>query len=188
MFVCLTLSSIRFPVGDDNIEEMIETLHRVHPSLIDPTTVVPELLGDRLSKAADIQKHVCSDESCLVKRFSVAELKKRGFDPDNFKVKDLCPADVQVLMRCKKNFPKTVPSEFGEMRAHVIKDFDGIVKYNCPRDDEYVNGTHPVIEHVWGANTDMQMIHSKGLSIAIVVYYKDLFARRFILRCCCVCE
>lgn len=146
----------------------------MHPSEVDPSKVPPELLGVRLAKAADLQMHTCSDESCLVKRFSAAELKKRGFDPDKFNAKDLSAVDLKLLMRCKKNFPRTVPSEFGEMRAHVIKDFNGVVKYHGPRDDEFVNGTHPVLQHVWGANTDMQMIHSKGMFLCLAVNISTL--------------
>lgn len=64
------------------------------------------------------------------------------------------------LMRCKKNFPKHVHAD---LKARVVKEFDGTMRYNPPRDDEFVNNYHPVLHHIWGANTDIQAMQSKGM-------------------------
>jgi hypothetical protein len=97
----------------------------------------------------------------------VLECKKRGFDPKVDKISDLLHPDnkdrLRALMKCKKNFPKTVPPGVGELKAHVIMDYTKIVRYHPPRDDEMINGCHPMIMHMWNANTDLQILHGQGM-------------------------
>ena len=119
-------------------------------------------LPARLSQCAELQRHKCT-QNCLVRKWSVLQCKKKGFDPSKQKIKDLSQEQIKELMKCKKNFPKTVPAEFGEIKAHVIIDYTKIVRYHPPRDDGMINNCHPMISHIWNANTDMQILHGEGM-------------------------
>jgi hypothetical protein len=89
-------------------------------------------------------------------------MRRRGFDPAKDKISDLDNEKLKELMKCKKNFPKIVPEGAGVLQAHVIMDFNKIVRYNPPRDNPFINNFHPVFMHLWGANTDMQVLHGEG--------------------------
>lgn len=91
------------------------------------------------------------------------ECRKKGFIPGVTKIKDLTKDQIKELLKCKKNFPKTVPAEFGQLKAHVTIDYTKIVRYHGPRDDEYINACHPIISHLWNANTDLQILHGEGM-------------------------
>ena len=145
-----------------DLEEEEKRYDSPDASAIDPLTVSLQGLPARLSQCAELQRHRCT-ENCLIKRWSVAECKKKGFDPSRQKIKDLSPEQIRELMKCKKHFPKTVPSEFGETKAHVVMDYSKIVRYHPPRDDPMINNCHPMIAHLWGANTDIQILHGQGM-------------------------
>ena len=131
-------------------------------SAVDPLSVSIQGLPARLSQCSKLQMHRCT-ENCLIRKWSVLQCTMKGFDPRKDKVKDLPDGLLRELMKCKKNFPRTVPAEFGETRAHVVLDYTKIVKYHPPRDDPMVNNYHPMIAHVWGANTDIQILHGQGM-------------------------
>jgi len=131
--------------------------------MIDPMSVSLNGLPARLSQCADLQTHKCG-ENCLIRKWSVLQCKKMGFDPTKDKIKDLSKKQMKELMKCKKNFPKTVPAEFGQLKAHVTIDYTKIVRYHGPRDDEYINACHPMISHLWNANTDLQILHGEGMT------------------------
>ena len=114
----------------------------------------------RLSKCAEcLQEHTCN-EACLVRKFTAEQIRRRGIDLNAITAESL-----RELMKCKKNFPKIVPDGFGELRAHVMLDFNKIVQYHPPRDQGFVNNYHPVFMHYWGANTDLQILHGKGTGV-----------------------
>jgi hypothetical protein len=142
------------------IRKMSQKIEQSHPSEINPSEVEECLFVDYLQKLTSLQVHTCGDR-CLIKRFSNKELRKKGFNPDNFNLHELNDDQVCELMRCQKNFPKTVPKGEGVLRAHVNIDFNGIVHYNPPRDNAYVNNYHPIFQYLWGANTDMQVLMQK---------------------------
>lgn len=126
--------------------------------MIDPSTVSDECLPVRLSKCAEaLQEHTCTD-ACLVRKITAEQIRRRGLDPATVTEEQL-----REFIKCKKNFPKVVPEGFGELKAHVMLDFNKIVQYHPPRDQPYVNNYHPVIMHLWGANTDLQILHGKGM-------------------------
>ena len=131
------------------------------PSTVDPTSVSFNCLPARLSQCAELQRHRCSS-NCLLHKWTKLECKKRGFDPDTQKVSDLRPDQIPALFTCKKRFPKIVPDGFAPLRAHVVMKFTKIVEYHPPRDDAMINGCHPMIAHMWNANTDLQILHGQG--------------------------
>ena len=136
-----------------------------HAAFVDPSTVSDECLPMRLSRCAEcLQEHTCN-EGCLVRKLNPTQMRRRGFDPAKDQISDLTPEVMAQLMKCKKNFPKIVPEGAGELQAHVIMDFNKIVRYNPPRDNPYINNFHPVFMHLWGANTDLQVMHGKGTCI-----------------------
>ena len=131
-------------------------------SSTDPMSVSFNCLPARISQCSEMQRHRCG-EGCLIRKWSLLQCKQKGFDPTKQHVKDLTQDQVRELMKCKKNFPKTVPVEFGQQKAHVIMDYTKIVRYNPPRDDPMINNYNPMIAHYWNANTDVQMLHGEGM-------------------------
>ena len=130
-------------------------------------TVSLNCLPERLSQCAEMQRHKCT-ENCLIRKWSLLECKKKGWDPRETKIRDLKEGQIRELLKCKKNFPKTVPAGFGELKAHVIMDYTKIVRYHPARDDPMINGCHPMISHMWNANTDMQVLHGQGMLFWII--------------------
>lgn len=147
--------------SDEKLERsnLLREIRNTHPAEIDPLKIEDWALPYRLAKAAELQEHVCNDY-CLVHRWSRTELKRRGFDPDKFDASLLTPSTVQELMRCKKGFPKKVPAK---LQSIAVRQTDGIIKYEPVRDDPFINNFHPLFLHVWAANTDMQLLHPKGV-------------------------
>ena len=130
-------------------------------SSVDPMSVSLNCLPARLSQCSELQRHKCG-EGCLIRKWSLLQCKQKGFDPTKQNVKDLTEDQIRELMKCKKNFPKTVPAGFGEHKAHVIMDYNKIVRYHPPRDDPMINNYNPIVAHLWNANTDMQILHGEG--------------------------
>lgn len=156
--------SILSYVREEELREIREEEQRYkngQPSMIDPMSVSLNCLPARLAQCAELQRHTCG-EHCLIRKWSLLQCKKKGWDPLKTKIKDLKKEQIKELLKCKKNFPKTVPAEFGQLKAHVTIDYTKIVRYHGPRDDEYINACHPMISHIWSANTDLQILHGEG--------------------------
>ena len=146
------------------VEENYE-LKTTHASFIDPSTVSDECLPTRLARCAEcLQEHTCN-ESCLVRKLNPQDVRRRRIDLS----KKPTAEQVAELLKCKKNFPKVVPEGVGELKAHVLKDFNKIIRYNPARDDGFVNNYHPVLLHLWGANMDLQVLHGKGMFAIVYI-------------------
>ena len=135
--------------------DLVEEEYRLmseHPSVIDPSTVSDECLAVRIARcSAVLQKHECND-ACLVRIQTKEHCIRRGFDPTRQALATV-PRGLRLeLTKCKRNFPRFVPANNRPPRAHVVRDFSGIVRYNGPRDDGYVNACQPMFAHAWGAN------------------------------------
>ena len=150
------------------VEKFERRLSVEHPATIDPTTVPDECMAVRIARCSGcLQRHVCGD-GCLLRKCKPGRCRKRGMDP-TLQALAALPEPVRTRwIECKKHFPRVVPFRNTPPRAHVVMDVKRMIRYNAPRDDGYVNACQPVFAHVWGANTDFQILHGEGMRVAYV--------------------
>ena len=146
------------------ITEAEQGLLMEHPATVDPISVPDECLAVRIAQCSSrLQRHVCGD-GCLVMKMRPEECRRIGFEPNLRTLAALPPGTRHLLVHCKKHFPRPLPVPNVPPKAHVVIDTKRMVRYSAPRDDGYVNACHPVYAHVWGANTDLQVLHGKGMA------------------------
>jgi len=159
---CLTF---RGPAADG---ELADTIAQRHASEVVCTDVPACLLAERLAQASqELQTHECFARSCLKRRVTNAVLRQANIDPRTVDPTRLSKEQLKELYRCKKRFPRdAAPAELGGcLAAHCLVDTSGTVTYHPCRDNGYTNNYQPVYLHVWGANTDMQVLHKPSMFV-----------------------
>jgi hypothetical protein len=133
-----------------------------------PTSIKTEDVAERIARAIrDFQIHECRFGSCHKKVMSVVDaVKKKIRPPADWS--NMTYEEKMRLSECSKHFPKPVYNTT-DPKAHVTVDFNHNVTYHPPRDNGWVNNYHPVIAHLWGANTDYQVIHKGMCNISAIL-------------------
>lgn len=120
-----------------------------------------EHISERLARqVCDFQTHTCKRGSCLTRRLTAAECRKRGllYPKTEAEWRNMSERQAAAYYVCKKRFPKPVRDE-ERLRAHAIVNFDKSTLYEPPRDHGRVNNYHPMLMHLWGSNMDIQILH-----------------------------
>jgi len=150
------------------VGDMTSALANKHSSTIDPTMIDNADVAERISREVkDFQVHRCNMKTCKRKLMNKIDCIKNNVTPPA-DWRHITEVEKQRLWKCSKNFPKPLSALGSRMKAHVLVDFNHNVHYEPCRDDGFVNNYHVPIAYCWGANSDMQIIHTGKIYIMFI--------------------